>query len=220
MNITIFGGSGFVGQKLTEELTSRGHNVTSISVWPAGRLNRSMVKKATWVHSDILQDTHWHSAVKHADWVIDTIGILWEHPNKKITYDRFILQPVQLILDYLQKHNPTAEFLFISANSAPLPLRKYMDAKLQAEQLIKDSSQPYTIVYPSFVVGKARFLSITGGRVITFMQKIPGVRKLVQNYTPISVRKTRSRTVECGGGENVALHATTDIKKQDMFFFN
>lgn len=190
MNITIFGGSGFIGQKLTEELTSRGHNVTSISRSgrPAG-LTAPWSKKATWVHSDILQDTHWHSAVKHADWVIDTIGILWEHPNKKITYDRFILQPVQLILDYLQKHNPTAEFLFISANSAPLPLRKYMDVKLQAEQLIKDSSQPYTIVYPSFVVGKARFLSITGGRVITFMQKIPGVRKLVQNYTPISREK-------------------------------
>lgn len=190
MNITIFGGSGFIGQKLAEELIIRGHNVTSISRRgkPAD-LSSSWSEKVHWFHSDILNDTQWHKAVQEADWVIDTIGILFEHPKKGITYDRFILTPVQLILDYLNTHNPSARFLFISANSAPFPLRKYMDTKLQAEQLINESPQQHVIIYPSLVVDKQRYFSVISALGINFLKVIPGFRKLVQNYDPLSREK-------------------------------
>ncbi len=65
MNITIFGGSGFIGQKLAEELIIRGHNVTSISRRgkPAD-LSSSWSEKVHWFQSDILNDTQWHKASK------------------------------------------------------------------------------------------------------------------------------------------------------------
>ncbi|MGX7194486.1 NAD(P)H-binding protein [Enterococcus moraviensis] len=187
MNITIFGGSGFIGQKLSEELTNNGHNVTSIS--RKGKptdLSDPWAEKVHWFRSDILNDTLWHNAINEADWVIDTIGILFEQPKKGITYERFILTPVQLILEYLKVNNPSAKFLFISANSAPFPLRKYMDAKLQAEQLIKESTQPHVIIYPSLVVDKKRYFSVISGLGLTTLQHIPGLRKLVKRYHPIS----------------------------------
>lgn len=187
INITIFGGSGFIGQKLIEELTNRGHDLTSISRHGKPTdLSSSWSEKVHWVRSDILNDTNWHKAVQQADWVIDTIGILFEHPRKGITYDRFILSPVQLILDYLSTHNPTAHFLFISANSAPFPLRNYMNAKLQAEQLIKASSLQYVIIYPSLVVDKKRYFSVISAFGINLLKAIPGIRKLVHGYEPIS----------------------------------
>ncbi|WP_086279651.1 MULTISPECIES: NAD(P)-dependent oxidoreductase [Enterococcus] len=187
MNITIFGGSGFIGQKLIEELTNRGHDLTSISRHGKPTdLSSSWSEKVHWVRSDILNDTNWHKAIQQADWVIDTIGILFEHPRKGITYDRFILSPVQLILDYLSTHNPTAHFLFISANSAPFPLRNYMNAKLQAEQLIKASSLQYVIIYPSLVVDKKRYFSVISAFGINLLKAIPGIRKLVHGYEPIS----------------------------------
>ncbi|ALS02623.1 NAD-binding protein [Enterococcus silesiacus] len=190
MNITIFGGSGFIGQKLSEELTNNGHNVTSISrKGKPADLSDSWAKKVHWFRSDILNDTYWHKALQEADWVIDTIGILFEHPRKKITYDRFILTPVQLILDYLNTHNPSAHFLFISANSAPFPLRKYMDAKLQAEQLIKENAQPHVIIYPSLVVDKKRYFSVISAFGIKVLKAIPGIKKLVRAYEPISREK-------------------------------
>lgn len=187
INITIFGGSGFIGQKLIEELTNRGHDLTSISRHGKPTdLSSSWSEKVHWVRSDILNDTNWHKAVQQADWVIDTIGILFEHPRKGITYDRFILSPVQLILDYLSTHNPTAHFLFISANSAPFPLRNYINAKLQAEQLIKASSLQYVIIYPSLVVDKKRYFSVISAFGINLLKAIPGIRKLVHGYEPIS----------------------------------
>lgn len=187
INITIFGGSGFIGQKLTEELVNRGHDLTSISRHGKPTdLSSSWSKKVHWVRSDILNDTNWHKAVQQADWVIDTIGILFEHPRKGITYDRFILTPVQLISDYLNTHNPAAHFLFISANSAPFPLRNYMNAKLQAEQLIKASSLQHVIIYPSLVVDKKRYFSVVSAFGINLLKAIPGIRKLVHGYEPIS----------------------------------
>ncbi|EOL45185.1 NAD(P)H-binding protein [Enterococcus caccae] len=190
MQITIFGGSGFIGQKLAEELVTRGHNVTSISrKGKPADLSSSWSEKVHWFHSDILNDTYWHQVVQKSDWVIDTIGILFEHPRKKITYDRFILTPVQLILDYLNTHNPSAHFLFISANSAPFPLRKYMDAKLQAEQLIKENPQHHVIIYPSLVVDKQRYFSVISAAMIRSLKGIPGIKKLVRSYDPISREK-------------------------------
>lgn len=203
MNITIFGGSGFIGQKLSEVLTNKGHNVTSISrKGKPADLSDAWAKKVHWFRSDILNDIYWHKALQEADWVIDTIGILFEHPRKKITYDRFILTPVQLILDYLNTHNPSAHFLFISANSAPFPLRKYMDAKLQAEQLIKENAQPHIIIYPSLVVDKKRYFSVISAFGITFLKGIPGIKKLTTGYDLISRENLAAEIANVIEGKN------------------
>ena len=48
-----------------------------------------------WVCSDVTHDTNWQEQVQRADWVIDTVGILFENPRKKKTYQRLILTPVK-----------------------------------------------------------------------------------------------------------------------------
>lgn len=48
-----------------------------------------------WVCSDVTRDTNWQEQVQRADWVIDTVGILFENPRKKKTYQRLILTPVK-----------------------------------------------------------------------------------------------------------------------------
>lgn len=187
MQITIFGGSGFIGQKLSEKLIHRGHKVTSIS--RSGKpsdLTTAWSQKVHWLRSDVLTDQHWHSAVQNSDWVIDAIGILKENPSKHITYDRFILEPVRIILTCLNTQTTPAKFLFLSANSAPFPLRKYMDAKLQAEQLIKNQAIKSVIIYPSLVVDKKRFSSVISAFSINLLKKIPGLKKLTTGYDPIS----------------------------------
>ena len=190
MQITIFGGSGFIGQKLSEELINRGHHVTSIS--RSGKpidLTAPWSQKVHWLRSDVFADDHWHSAVKNANWVIDAVGILRENKSKNITYDRFILEPVRIILSYLKTQAMPASFLFISANSAPFPLKKYMDAKLQAEQLIKEQTIKSVIIYPSLVVDKKRFSSVISAATINLTKKTPGLNKLVKAYDPISREK-------------------------------
>ncbi len=36
-----------------------------------------------WVCSDVTRDTNWQEQVQRADWVIDTVGILFENPRKR-----------------------------------------------------------------------------------------------------------------------------------------
>ncbi|WP_206912048.1 hypothetical protein IGL98_003243 [Enterococcus sp. DIV0840] len=187
MQITIFGGSGFIGQRLSEELIHRGHNVTSIS--RSGKpsdLTTAWSQKVHWLRSDVLADDHWHPAVQKADWVIDAIGILKENSSKNITYERFILEPVRIILAYLNTQETQSKLLFLSANNAPFPLRKYMNAKLQAEQLIKEQAIKSVIIYPSLVVDKKRFSSVISAFFINLLKKIPGFNKLTTGYDPIS----------------------------------
>nr|WP_243465371.1 NAD-dependent epimerase/dehydratase family protein [Oenococcus oeni] len=83
MKIVVFGGSGFIGQKLLEILVERGHDIISVS--RHGRpdsLTEKWADKITWVSSDILNDHEWQKYVKDADWIIDSVGILFENPKK------------------------------------------------------------------------------------------------------------------------------------------
>lgn len=187
MKIVIFGGSGFIGQKLAEELVKRGHHVSSIS--RSGKpadLTTPWSQKVEWIHSNILTDTAWQTTVDTSDWVIDTIGILFEKPQKNITYDRFIIEPVRILLQYLTQTNSRTKLLFLSANTAPLFLKKYMNAKLSAEELIKKQSPRSLIVYPSLVVDHERPFSLIGAKSIRLIQKVPGLRQLVKGYDPMS----------------------------------
>ena len=38
-----------------------------------------------WVCSDVTHDTNWQEQVQRADWVIDTVGILFENPRKNLS---------------------------------------------------------------------------------------------------------------------------------------
>ncbi|GGC96499.1 NAD-binding protein [Enterococcus wangshanyuanii] len=187
MNIVIFGGSGFIGTALCKELIQHKHTVTSIS--RHGRpntLTEEWANDVHWVHSDILNDTIWQSAVINADWVIDAIGILTEKPNKGITYERFIVEPVQRISTFLTAQVQPANFLFLSANAAPFPLKKYMSAKHKAEQVIHEQGFPYTIIYPSLIMDKQRPTSVIGGKTILCFKKLPIFKYFVREYDPIT----------------------------------
>lgn len=187
MDVVIFGGSGFIGQKIAKELVTRGHHVVSFSRHGKPQeLTEVWSKQVQWVHSDILTDTDWQLYVDDADWVIDTIGIIFENRRKNKTYHRFILMPVEKILAYLKTSTHQPRLLFISANNTALPLRRYMDAKFQAEQLILEHAKQNVVFYPSLVTGAERPNAELLGSLINFTKKIPLFNRLVRGYDPIS----------------------------------
>ena len=65
-------------------LVQRQHQVISVSRHgkPA-TLSASWSHQVQWVCSDVTRDTNWQEQVQRADWVIDTVGILFENPRKK-----------------------------------------------------------------------------------------------------------------------------------------
>lgn len=195
MKVVVFGGSGFIGSHICEQLVAGGHIVTSVS---RGGKPEAIIgmwsDKMTWLTSDILSDTTWQSAVKEADWVIDTIGILFEKKRKGITYDRFIIEPVKLLLSYLESNNNKAHFLFISASAAPFILGNYLETKKRAEEMLKKSNIQHVVFYPSMVIGKGRFFDTLIGNTIIFLKKIPILKNILKDYAPVD-RKVLSMEI-------------------------
>ncbi len=77
------------------------------------------------------------------------------------------------ISSFLAQQKKPAKFLFISANTVPFPLRKYMDAKLAAEELIHQEVAEAVIFYPSLLVGQERTGTILLVNVFIFLRKSP-----------------------------------------------
>ena len=73
-----------LGQQIAKILVQRQHQVISVSRHgkPA-TLSASWSHQVQWVCSDVTHDTNWQEQVQRADWVIDTVGILFENPRKE-----------------------------------------------------------------------------------------------------------------------------------------
>lgn len=211
MKVIIFGGSGFLGQQIAKILVQRQHQVISVSRHgkPA-TLSASWSHQVQWVCSDVTRDTNWQEQVQRADWVIDTVGILFENPRKKKTYQRLILTPVKKISSFLAQQKKPAKFLFISANTVPFPLRKYMEAKLAAEELIHQEVAEAVIFYPSLLVGQERIGTILFSKCIYFFKKISFLKNLFIGYDPVPVAEMAQEIVHVlEGGNSIYTHRRT-----------
>ncbi|MBO4335967.1 MAG: NAD(P)-dependent oxidoreductase [Desulfovibrio sp.] len=71
MNITVFGGSGFLGSHICDKLTAAGHNVTIVDLNPSPWLKA----KQTMVCGNILDEEVVNRAVKGSDFVFNYAGI-------------------------------------------------------------------------------------------------------------------------------------------------
>ncbi|MDN6900208.1 NAD(P)H-binding protein [Oenococcus sicerae] len=186
MKIVVFGGSGFIGQKIVEKLIQNGQQVTSISRHgQAVNLTGTWIDQVEWVASDILVDDRWQKYVDQADWVIDAIGILFENRRKGLTYEKFMIEPVRKITDYLKNNQQTSRFLFISANKMPVILRKYMLAKYAAEKIVLAQNRHNTIIYPGMVYDRARLYSVILAAPLNVSKQLPLLKKLLAAYIPV-----------------------------------
>lgn len=203
MKVVIFGGSGFIGRKLVETLSSEGHHVVSIS-----RSGKPKDKHADWsqsiewVQSDILKDTRWQKSMDGADWIIDAIGILFEHPTQGRTYERLIIQPVQILTAYLSEHASKTRLLFISANHAPFFLRNYMTAKQLAEKRVLEQSTNNRILYPSLVTDSTRPLTVLSAAFLSLCAKLPGLRFFSKSYDPMTRQQLANEVMALLNGKD------------------
>ena len=123
-----------LGQQIAKILVQRQHQVISVSRHgkPA-TLSASWSHQVQWVCSDVTRDTNWQEQVQRADWVIDTVGILFENPRKRNLSTANSDASEKSALFSTTKSQ--LSFIYFSQYCS-FPLRKYMDAKLAAEELI------------------------------------------------------------------------------------
>lgn len=167
MDILVFGGAGFFGSQLSDQLVDEGHNVSVADI--AGPTHSS--KKIKYLKLDIRSPESYAQLKNHYDVVINCAAALPSYHEKEIySVD---VEGMRVIIFWLRKINIT-QFIHISSTAVygpahapyvketaqPNPCDPYSRAKLKGEEIISEllaeSSIHWTILRPKAFVGKKR----------------------------------------------------------------
>jgi UDP-glucose 4-epimerase len=163
--ILVTGASGFVGRALVTELANAGHTVRAAMRQPADVFPRSVEVVAV---SDLTRPVEWRALLKGAETVIHLAGIAHAGPGiADEVYDR-VNRLATAELANAARATGIGHLLFMSSIRAqsgpsstailletdtPQPTDAYGRSKLAAEDAIRASGTPFTILRPVLIYG-------------------------------------------------------------------
>ncbi len=154
MKIALFGGTGFVGSYLLDELLRRGHSarllVRSGSEAKVIRDARCEPVTGTIADSDAVRRT-----VEGVDAVVYNIGILKEYPSRGVTFQALHVDGLRLAVSAAEAAG-VRRFGLMSANGARADGTAYQQTKALAEACLQASNLDWTIFRPSVMFGDPR----------------------------------------------------------------
>lgn len=222
MDIAVLGGTGFIGTRLCQTLTDRGHSVTAVSrnASPA-----AVPDGVETVAGDMTDPDAAKSAIAGHDAVVNLIALspLFAPPGE-LSHTRVHLGATQAAVEAATAVDPELPFLQMSALGAdPTGDTAYLRAKGQAETVVKASELDWRIIRPSVIFGD-------GGEFLPFLRRLtPGPLKPLPgggavSFQPLWVgdlvgiladavsEPTHSQCVyELGGPEVLSLAALTRL---------
>lgn len=154
MKVTVFGGTGFVGSYLVDELLQQGHHPVLL-VRPGSNQRVEKSAQCTLVEGDIADASAIRNAVTGADAVIYNIGILREFPGKGVTFEALHFEGARRVMDVAMETG-VQRFLLMSANGVKPDGTTYQRSKYMAEEYLRKSTLEWTIFRPSVLFGDPR----------------------------------------------------------------
>jgi UDP-glucose 4-epimerase len=163
--ILVTGSSGFIGSAVSSALARAGHSVRAASRKPAKITNQDHV---AWVElSDLEGDVDWEPLVAGMDIVVHLAAIAHRSQADSSDYARANRIATASLAQACQRH-AIKRLIFMSSIGAqagsaadhvvteldePWPITAYDRAKLAAEEEIRRSGVPFTILRPVIVYG-------------------------------------------------------------------
>jgi uncharacterized protein YbjT (DUF2867 family) len=154
MKVTVFGGTGYVGGYLIDELLDKGHHPVLL-VRPGGRHKVRHRERCTLIDGDIASPDTIRTALSGADAVIYNIGILREFPSSGVTYEALHFEGARRAMDAAEEVG-VRRFLLMSANGVKADGTGYQRTKYMAEQYLKTTGLDWTVFRPSVLFGEPR----------------------------------------------------------------
>lgn len=213
--VTIFGGSGFLGRYIVQELAEKGYRIKVATRFPDDSLflkPSGTVGQIAPIFADIRDADSINKAIKGSDIVINAIGILYEKGKQR--FAKVHAQGAEAIAKAAKKEGVT-KLIHISALGVDQPSKsKYARTKHDGEKAVLKAFKDATILRPSVVFGPednffnmfaslARFLPalpLIGGGKTKFQPVYAGdIAKAV--VAAIKNDKAQGKTYELGGPE-------------------
>lgn len=154
MKVTVFGGTGYVGGYLIDELLDKGHHPVLL-VRPESRHKVRQHERCTLVDGDIASPDSIRAALSGADAVIYNIGILREFASSGVTYEALHFEGAKRAMDAAEEAG-VRRFLLMSANGVKADGTGYQRSKYMAEQYLKTTGLDWTVFRPSVLFGEPR----------------------------------------------------------------
>lgn len=152
--VTIFGGSGFVGTYLAQELAAKGYMVQIISRHPNAALKTKvsgLVGQVSTAVGNIRNRESIAHAIKNSDIVINLVGLLYESGKQK--FEAVHVEASRMIAEECAKSG-VERYLHMSALGVDRATQSaYARTKLKAEEVIAEHFPNTTIFRPSIIIG-------------------------------------------------------------------
>lgn len=154
MNVALFGGTGFVGTYLIEELLNNNH--TPVLLVREGSENKVTRAKDCIINiGDVSDNKTIEDTIRDVDAVIYNIGLIRQFPRKGITFENIHFEGAKLCIDTASKIG-VKRFILMSANGVKYEGTKYQSTKFLADQYLKNSTLDWTIFRPSLIFGNPK----------------------------------------------------------------
>lgn len=152
--VTVFGGSGFVGRHVVSRLAARGLVVrVAVRDVAAAGLVKPMgdVGQVTPVRASILDEAAVAAAVEGSDSVINLVGILYRRGQQR--FDTIHRDGAERIAR-LSKYAGVTHFVQMSAlGASPKSSSQYATSKAEGEEAVRRVFESASIVRPSVIFG-------------------------------------------------------------------
>lgn len=154
MKVALFGGTGFVGSYIIDNLILEGHD--PIVLVREGSESKVVQSSECSIIQGSIEDLNVVNRVlENADAVIYNIGLIREFPRKGITWKNLHFEAAKFCIDLTIKNN-IKRFILMSANGVKPTGPGYQKYKWMAEQYLKNTDLDWTIFRPSLLFGDPR----------------------------------------------------------------
>ena len=187
MNITITGGTGFVGRSVVNELLRRRHTIRVLARRPDGARSR-FNRPVDAVAGSIADPAALERAFAGADAVVHLVGIIRETGDQ--TFDAVHRQGTENVLAAAKKAG-VGRLLHMSAMGSSLDApSEYGRTKAAGEEAVRRSPLDWTIFRPSIIFGPGDgFVSLLAGIVRTNPGFVPVIGPGTTRFMPVSIRE-------------------------------
>ncbi len=180
--VTLFGGSGFVGQAIKDQLITQGYKIRI-----AGRSakNVEVQENVEFFHCDYTQDSI-NEAVIGSFTAINLIGILFEK-GKDQTFQHAHVEMPKMIAKACTAHD-VKKFIHISALGINESSSKYAASKISGETSVKQEYSTVTILRPSIIFGEDDSFFNMFEKLSRFLPILPLIGGGHTKFQPVYVR--------------------------------
>jgi len=154
MKVALFGGTGFVGNYIVDELLKQGYKI-NILVREGSEHKLSKNKECNIIYGDINNIDAVEEVIKESNIVIYNIGIIREYKSKNITFKSLHFDGPKLTIDLAKKHNIN-RYLLMSANGVCPDGTGYQEYKYKADVYLRNNIRDWTILRPSLIFGDSK----------------------------------------------------------------